>query len=94
MVLSSASKGTNEISWTSLKPPLQTMMGKRIPVTSRHNRAFHLGNHSIDETEDNRRLTVVVVGAGISGILAGVLLPAKVPNISLRILEKNSDVVR
>lgn len=35
-----------------------------------------------------------MIGAGISGITAGVLLPAKVPGIDLTIYEKNSDVVR
>lgn len=34
-----------------------------------------------------------MIGAGISGITAGVLLPAKVPGIDLTIYEKNSDVV-
>jgi predicted NAD/FAD-binding protein len=36
---------------------------------------------------------VGIVGAGISGISAGVLLPAKVPGIDLTIYEKNNDVV-
>lgn len=35
-----------------------------------------------------------MIGAGISGITAGILLPAKVPGIELTIYEKNSDVVR
>lgn len=34
-----------------------------------------------------------MIGAGISGITAGILLPAKVPGIDLTIYEKNSDVV-
>jgi cation diffusion facilitator CzcD-associated flavoprotein CzcO len=33
-----------------------------------------------------------VIGAGLSGISAGVLLPAKVPGIKLKIFEKNADV--
>ena len=33
------------------------------------------------------------VGAGLTGITAGILLPAKVPGISLTIFEKNADVV-
>lgn len=40
-----------------------------------------------------RKLRVTVIGAGISGIIAGVLLPAKVPGIDLTIFEKNADVV-
>lgn len=36
---------------------------------------------------------VAVIGAGISGITAGILLPIKVPGIQLTILEKNADVV-
>jgi heterodisulfide reductase subunit A-like polyferredoxin len=45
----------------------------------------------IDETS---RLSVIVVGAGIGGITAGILLPQKVPGIELTILERHSDVVR
>jgi L-2-hydroxyglutarate oxidase LhgO len=37
---------------------------------------------------------VAVIGAGIAGITAGVLLPIKVPGIQLTIFDKNSDVVR
>ena len=55
------------------------------PVTS-----FKLENHALD---DVRALKVAVVGAGLSGILAGILLPVKVPGIDLTIFEKNSDVV-
>ena len=36
---------------------------------------------------------VVVIGAGISGITAAILFPAKIPGIDLTIFEKNSDVV-
>lgn len=34
-----------------------------------------------------------MIGAGIAGITAGVLLPKKVPGIQLTIFDKNSDVV-
>lgn len=47
-------------------------------------------DHHID---DVRSLNVVIIGAGLSGILAGILLPFKVPKIQLTILEKNDDVV-
>lgn len=40
-----------------------------------------------------REVTVAVIGAGLAGINAGILLPAKVPGIKLTIFEKNSDVV-
>ena len=52
--------------------------------------ALELEDHFID---DVRSLKVVVIGAGLAGILAGILLPVKVPNIQLTILEKNHDVV-
>ncbi|EXJ79459.1 hypothetical protein A1O3_08961 [Capronia epimyces CBS 606.96] len=46
-----------------------------------------------DRCVDERRpLRVVVVGAGISGILASIRLPQRIPNLSLQIYEKNSDV--
>ncbi|KAL2889556.1 putative sterigmatocystin biosynthesis monooxygenase stcW [Ceratocystis lukuohia] len=51
----------------------------RIPLVDRH----------IDEP---RAVRVAVIGAGLSGILAGALLPAKVPGIKLTIYEKNTDV--
>ncbi|KAK3348553.1 hypothetical protein B0H65DRAFT_178545 [Neurospora tetraspora] len=45
-------------------------------------------NRFIDQP---REVRVAVIGGGLSGILAGVLLPAKVPNIKLTIYEKNHD---
>lgn len=47
-------------------------------------------NRFIDQV---RPLKVAVIGAGLAGINAGILLPAKVPGIQLTIFEKNSDVV-
>jgi len=52
---------------------------------------FVIEEHPIDEFP---RIKVVVVGAGMSGINAGILLPRKVPNIDLVILERHSDLVR
>ena len=43
--------------------------------------------------DDVRELKVAVIGAGMSGINAGIILPAKVPKINLTIFEKNDDVV-
>jgi heterodisulfide reductase subunit A-like polyferredoxin len=45
--------------------------------------------HCIDHV---RKLRVAVIGAGLAGINAGILLPAKVPGIELTIFEKNNDV--
>ncbi|OBR04836.1 4-hydroxyacetophenone monooxygenase [Colletotrichum higginsianum IMI 349063] len=42
--------------------------------------------------DEPRELRVAVVGAGLSGVLAGILLPAKVPGIKLSVYEKNADV--
>ncbi|KAH7034536.1 uncharacterized protein B0I36DRAFT_238872 [Microdochium trichocladiopsis] len=42
--------------------------------------------------DEPRELKVAVIGAGLAGITAGVLLPAKVPGIKLTIFEKNADV--
>lgn len=47
-------------------------------------------SHCIDHV---RELKVAVIGAGLAGINAGILLPAKVPGIKLTIFEKNNDVV-
>jgi cation diffusion facilitator CzcD-associated flavoprotein CzcO len=44
--------------------------------------------------DDVRPLKVAVVGAGLAGINAGILLPKKVPRGQLTILEKSRDVVR
>lgn len=43
--------------------------------------------------DEPRPLRVAVIGGGLSGVLAGVLLPAKVPNIQLTIFDKNHDFV-
>ena len=43
--------------------------------------------------DEPRPLQVAVIGGGLAGILAGVLLPKKVPNIELTIFEKNGDFV-
>lgn len=43
--------------------------------------------------DEPRKLRVVVIGGGLAGILAGCLLPEKVPGIELVIYEKNPDFV-
>ncbi|KAJ4297762.1 hypothetical protein N0V90_005657 [Kalmusia sp. IMI 367209] len=45
--------------------------------------------HAIDDTI---KLKVIVVGAGITGITAAVLLPEKVPGIDLVVYERDSDI--
>ena len=51
---------------------------------------LELPNKPIDEI---RKLKVAVIGAGLTGITAGILLPAKVPGVDVTIFEKNADVV-
>jgi hypothetical protein len=58
---------------------------ERYPVSN-----LRLPDHHID---DVRSLKVIVIGAGLTGVLAGILLPVKVPKLQLTILEKNDDVV-
>ena len=43
--------------------------------------------------DEPRSLRVAVIGGGLAGILAGILLPVKVPSIDLVIYEKSRDVV-
>lgn len=50
---------------------------------------FKIREYPVDH---HRELKVAVIGGGLSGITAGILLPKKVPNINLTILEKNSDL--
>ncbi|RDW77901.1 FAD protein [Coleophoma crateriformis] len=50
---------------------------------------FELEDHPIDEIHP---VKVAVIGAGLSGITAGALIPVKVPGVNLQILEKNPDV--
>ncbi|KAF2815551.1 FAD dependent oxidoreductase [Mytilinidion resinicola] len=50
---------------------------------------LELEDHPIDEV---RPLRVVVVGGGITGIMASIFLPAKVPKIDLVIYERQSDI--
>ena len=51
---------------------------------------FELEEHPIDEV---RPIKVGVIGAGIAGVTAGVLLSPKLPGLDLRIYDKNADVV-
>ncbi|RJE20918.1 Flavin-binding monooxygenase [Aspergillus sclerotialis] len=51
--------------------------------------SFELEEHPIDEV---RPIKVGVIGAGLAGVTAGILLPAKLPGLDLRIWDKNTDV--
>ncbi|KAL4809852.1 hypothetical protein BDV18DRAFT_156233 [Aspergillus unguis] len=51
--------------------------------------AFQIEEHPIDQV---RPIKVGVIGAGLSGITAGVLLPIKLPGLDLRIYDKNADL--
>lgn len=52
---------------------------------------FQLEEHPVDTV---RPIKVGIIGAGLAGITAGVLLPAKLPGLDLRIYDKNADAVR
>ncbi|TVY91713.1 putative sterigmatocystin biosynthesis monooxygenase [Lachnellula willkommii] len=59
------------------------------PVEQRSASKFELEDHPIDIKP---KIRVAVIGAGLAGITAGVLLPVKVPGIDLTIFDKNADV--
>ncbi|KAL2839123.1 hypothetical protein BJY01DRAFT_257842 [Aspergillus pseudoustus] len=48
-----------------------------------------LEDHPVDEALS---IKAIVVGAGITGINAGILLPTKVPGLELKIYERHSDI--
>ncbi|KAL3470479.1 hypothetical protein BJX99DRAFT_267395 [Aspergillus californicus] len=50
---------------------------------------FILEDHPVDERAP---IKAIVVGAGITGVTAGVLLPVKVPGLQLTIYERHSDI--
>lgn len=54
---------------------------------------LELEEHPIDTNHEIRPVSVIVVGSGMGGITAGILLPKKVPGVQLTILEKTSDIV-
>ncbi|KPM38154.1 hypothetical protein AK830_g8413 [Neonectria ditissima] len=69
---------------------LPVLNGAKGDATSPYdNPRLTLVDRFIDEP---RSLRVAVIGGGLSGILAGVLLPKKVPGIKLTIYEKNADL--
>lgn len=50
---------------------------------------FAIRNVAIDEY---RPIKVICIGAGISGILSAIRFPQKIPNLELKIYEKNEDI--
>lgn len=59
-----------------------------VPVTADHP-ASTVEDRSVDES---RPLRVVVIGAGITGILSCIRFVQKVPNLDLCIYDKNSEI--
>ncbi|KAE8153095.1 hypothetical protein BDV25DRAFT_137165 [Aspergillus avenaceus] len=70
------------------EPSKPIVAEKAEEVTSATKPAFEIEEHPVDDFRD---IKVGIIGAGIGGITAGVLLPAKVPGLDLRIYDKNSD---
>jgi len=74
---------------TAPNPPLDSHpQPQTAPTPSYPKSRISLVDRFIDEP---RPLRVAVIGGGLSGILTGILLPAKVPSIQLTIYEKNVD---
>lgn len=48
-----------------------------------------LYGHCVD---DARRMKLICIGAGFSGVLAGIRFPQRVPNLDFTIYEKNPEV--
>jgi len=67
----------------------QVNQSSKLPIDYPISRLQLDTGHHIDNV---RSLNVAVIGAGLAGINAGILLPAKVPGIRLMIFEKNQDV--
>ncbi|KAE8353796.1 hypothetical protein BDV28DRAFT_164689 [Aspergillus coremiiformis] len=75
---------------TDIKYPVgSSITEKTEEVTPQGRPAFAIEEHPIDEV---RNIKVGIIGAGIAGITAGILLPAKLPGLDLRIYDKNADV--
>ncbi|KAH8891563.1 FAD/NAD(P)-binding domain-containing protein [Thozetella sp. PMI_491] len=74
-----------------LTPRIAAAASKVDPTASVVWHPLELEDHAIDET---RTIRVVVVGAGIAGITAAILLPAKVPGLDLVVYERDSDIIK
>jgi heterodisulfide reductase subunit A-like polyferredoxin len=76
-----------------LAPSEETEQENTRPVLSIQYPVSRLQLDATRSIDQVRELKVAVIGAGLAGINAGILLPAKVPGIKLTIFEKNTDVV-
>ncbi|KAI0653122.1 FAD/NAD-P-binding domain-containing protein [Cubamyces menziesii] len=65
------------------------MANTHIPNGNTPPAPFTLGDFCIDEYEP---IKVIVIGAGFSGLLAGIRFPQKIPNVQLTIYEKGAGV--
>ncbi|KAL1676307.1 hypothetical protein EV122DRAFT_280182 [Schizophyllum commune] len=63
--------------------------GRQVPSEDRKDSAFELGDFAIDEP---RPMKVVVIGAGYSGIIAGIRFRQYIQNLDLTIYEANAGV--
>lgn len=67
------------------------------PRTGNEAKLSHYANPEVQLVDrfidEYRPLRVAIIGGGLSGVLAGVLLPQKVPGIQLTIFDKNKDFV-
>ncbi|KAL9080957.1 MAG: hypothetical protein Q9159_007463, partial [Coniocarpon cinnabarinum] len=68
---------------------LKTTGGAFDPTNHEDRRQFKLREHPV---ENPRPLRIVIIGAGLSGIYAGIRIPERLPNITLTIYEKNGGV--
>jgi hypothetical protein len=50
------------------------------------------GNLKRRAVDDSRRIKVICIGAGMSGILTGILFPRSIENLDLVIYDKNPDL--
>ncbi|RFU30934.1 hypothetical protein B7463_g5425, partial [Scytalidium lignicola] len=77
-----------DVSTLNLKSDAQTKVAPDAAVYSQPLK-FDLEDHAIDDIPP---IKVAIIGAGLSGITAGALLPVKVPSLQLTIFEKNPEV--
>ncbi|KAI8972557.1 FAD/NAD-P-binding domain-containing protein [Trametes punicea] len=69
--------------------PASDHFDSHTPSTTTSPGSYTLGDFCIDEYKP---IKVIVVGAGFSGLLAGIRFPQKIPNVQLTIYEKSAGV--
>lgn len=76
---------------TSRSPPEISSTRSHLHVSTKVEwHPLELEEHSINSVP---RVKAIVVGSGIAGINAAILLPAKVPGLDLVVYERSSDIV-